>query len=154
MKLSVFVAVASATKLSVRERRQVIDDERDGAKRYSQLMDQMTYYNADFDERQYWTYGCHCLMLGDRPMSEMGRGAPMDALDAVCKSYKECQKCARERFGEMCIGEFVQYGLRMRNNGPTCSDDANTCGRALCECDKKFAQGKPSFVSSVITLGF
>ena len=152
MKLSVFVAVASATNLSVRDRRQVVDDERDGAKRYSQLMDQMSLYNPDFDERQYWTYGCHCLMLGDRPMSDMGHGAPLDALDSVCKSYKECQKCARERFGEMCIGEFVAYGFRIRRGESTCTDDADTCGRALCECDKKFAQGKLGFLSNSIRL--
>ena len=39
----------------------------------------------------------------------------------------------------MCIGEFVAYGLKMKN-GPTCTDDAGTCGRSLCECDKRFAQ--------------
>ena len=102
----------------------------------------MTYYNADFDERKYWTYGCHCLMLGDRPMSDMGKGAPMDALDSVCRAYKECQKCARQQFGDMCIGEFVRYGQRFRNGDSECTDDANTCGRALCECDRKFAIGE------------
>ena len=29
-----------------------------------------------FDERKYWAYGCHCYLLGDRPLSEMGRGIP------------------------------------------------------------------------------
>ena len=29
-----------------------------------------------FDERKYWAYGCHCYLLGDRPLSEMGTGAP------------------------------------------------------------------------------
>ena len=75
-------------------------------------------------------------------MSTMGKGAPLDELDAVCKAYKECQKCARQRFGEMCIGEFVRYGMNMVNGYPVCTDNGDTCGRALCECDKKFAQGK------------
>ena len=38
-----------------------------------------------FDERKYWAYGCHCFMLGDRPMSSdqpMPFGTPRDALDA------------------------------------------------------------------------
>ena len=82
------------------------------------------------------------IILGDRPMSTMGKGAPLDELDAVCKAYKECQKCARQRFGEMCIGEFVRYGMDMVNGYPVCNDNGDTCGRALCECDKKFAQGK------------
>ena len=65
MKLSVFVAIASSftsgEKNLGRHRRQ---DEREVAKRYSQLIDQMGLYNNEFDERKYWTYGCHCLMLG------------------------------------------------------------------------------------------
>ena len=73
MKLSIFAIVAasaSATKnaSSVRARRQA-DRNADGAKRYSQLIDQMQSYNNDFDERQYWTYGCHCLMLGKLAMT-------------------------------------------------------------------------------------
>ena len=69
-------------------------------------------------------------------MSTMGKGAPLDELDAVCKAYKECQKCARQRFGEMCIGEFVRYGMDMVNGYPVCNDNGDTCGRALCECDR------------------
>ena len=38
-----------------------------------------------FDERKYWAYGCHCFMLGDRPMTDdrpMPFGMPKDVLDA------------------------------------------------------------------------
>ena len=68
MKLSIFaiVAASASAKNSVRNRRQN-DDRNSGEKRYSQLIDQMSAYNNDFDERQYWTYGCHCLMLGKYP---------------------------------------------------------------------------------------
>merc|ERR1712153_173058 len=62
-----------------------------------------------FDDRKYWTYGCHCFLLGDRPMSEMGKGRPVDALDNKCKAYKDCQKCVRAKHGDQCIGEFVRY---------------------------------------------
>ena len=40
--------------------------------------------SAKFDERKYWAYGCHCFMLGDRPMSSdqpMPFGIPRDDLD-------------------------------------------------------------------------
>ena len=37
----------------------------DQERRYSQLTDMMNFYNADFDERKYWTYGCQCLILGN-----------------------------------------------------------------------------------------
>jgi len=146
MKLSISMfALASASSVSrIRKARQVDQ----GPRRYSQLMDHMNYYNNDFDERQYWTYGCHCFFLGDRPMSDMGKGAPVDALDSVCKQYKECLKCARDEHGEMCIGEFVRYGMRTpRNDEPSCTDDAGSCGRSLCECDKMFAQRHVATVS-------
>ena len=78
-------------------------------RRYYQLVKFMEYYNINFDERKYWTYGCNCHILGDRPMSDPGYGPPVGRLDSVCKQYKDCNKCARERFGESCIGELVQY---------------------------------------------
>ena len=85
-------------------------------------------------------------------MSEMGRGVPMDALDAVCRSYKECQKCARERYGDQCIGEFYAYDYSTNNGNSVCNDDADTCNRALCECDRKFAIGKSNhYIHSSLT---
>ena len=41
-------------------------------RRYAQLTEMMENYNGDFDERKYWAYGCNCLILGDRPMSDPG----------------------------------------------------------------------------------
>jgi len=108
-------------------------------KRYSQLIDMMEFHNANFDDRQYWTYGCNCLMLGDRPMSEQGKGQPVDELDTVCKQYKDCLKCASVTHGGNCLGELIRYGMDM-TSGPLCTDAAGTCGRDLCECDKMFAE--------------
>ena len=42
-------------------------------KRYNQLIKMMENYNPNFDDKKYWTYGCNCLMLGDRPMSDPGQ---------------------------------------------------------------------------------
>lgn len=138
MKLSISILAFSTSASSVSRVRKAREID-EAPRRYSQLTGQMNFYNNDFDERRYWTYGCHCLMLGDRPMSDMGKGAPVDALDSVCKQYKECLKCARDEFGDECIGEFVEYGLKTQNGPPTCTNDAGTCGRSLCECDKMFA---------------
>jgi len=111
----------------------------DGEKRYAQLYDMMLSQNSQFDERKYWTYGCNCLMLGDRPMSQPGKGRPVDELDSVCKRYKDCIKCAIEKHGDMCLPEFVQYSVNM-NRGIKCRGSAGSCDRALCECDKMFAE--------------
>ena len=93
-----------------------------------------------FDERKYWAYGCHCYILGDRPMSQMGYGRPVDALDNKCKAYKDCQKCVRDKHGEECIGEFVRYTWRWNKslNQLEGKEDAGTCQRELFECDAKF----------------
>jgi len=121
-----------------------------GERRYFQLVDMMTHYNPEFDERKYWTYGCQCLVLGDRPMSDPGKGPPVDALDAVCKQYKDCLKCARMEYGEQCIGEFQRYSYKIFRAGPNkgevkCNnnpkkDELQGCKRKLCECDAMFAK--------------
>ena len=65
MKLSVVVvSVAAVAEAAHHTRHRRQDEVREVAKRYSQLIDQMSLYNSEFDERKYWTYGCHCLMLG------------------------------------------------------------------------------------------
>jgi len=95
-----------------------------------------------FDERQLWAYGCHCHLLGDRPLSEMGRGAPKDALDNKCKAYKDCQKCVRMKHGDTCIGEFVQYNWKYQSKQKdfVSQDVESSCGRELFECDVQFAK--------------
>ena len=112
----------------------------DQERRYNQLTDMMEHYNPNFDERRYWTYGCNCLILGDRPMSDPGFGPPVDPLDAVCKAYKDCQKCARAEHGNSCIGEFVRYKYGERNGDKYCRGRPGSCDRALCECDLQFAK--------------
>ena len=57
-------------------------------RRYKDLKLLALHYMPDFDERKYWSYGCNCLILGDRPMSDPGYGRPVDKLDNVCKAYK------------------------------------------------------------------
>lgn len=92
-----------------------------------------------FDERKYWAYGCHCFLLGDRPMSEMGSGKPKDALDNKCKAYKDCNKCVREKHGDDCIGEFQKYTWKWssKQNTLISNNAPGTCVRELFECDKQ-----------------
>jgi len=142
MKVSALViaAVSATPHQHNRIRRQDASDPTDDERRYFQLTDMMSHYNKDFDERKYWAYGCNCLILGDRPMSDPGYGPPIDALDSVCKEYKDCVKCARKKYGEGCIGEFVKYKYGYKNGDAVCRDEPNTCGRSLCECDAMFAR--------------
>ena len=82
-------------------------------------------------------------------MSDPGLGRPVDALDAVCKQYKDCQKCARDEFGELCIGEFVQYKYGQSGGQKICKDTPGTCDRKLCECDLQFAKAHKARVGKI-----
>ena len=80
------------------------------------------------------------MMIGDRPLSSAGFGPPVDALDQVCKKYKDCIRCAQARHGEHCIGERIMYNFKLRkDNQISCLNSADSCSRAICECDSAFA---------------
>lgn len=117
-------------------------------RRYSDLLKIVQHFTPSFDERKYWAYGCNCLILGDRPMSDPGFGKPVDSLDSICKQYKDCQKCVKQKFGEDCIGEFVKYRWTKKNGGIQCKDAAGTCKRNLCECDLDFAKKMPNEIDT------
>ena len=117
----------------------------DTDRRYNDLEDMAKKYfkksgTEKFNEQKYWAYGCHCFILGDRALSEMGMGTPKDALDNKCKAYKDCQKCVREQYGDACIGEAVRYTWKWstRNGRLESKDDLNTCERGLFNCDAQF----------------
>ena len=136
MKLSLLTAVSAFTT----EQRAIREAEEKDAKRYSQLEDMMIHYNSDFEAEKFWTYGCHCLMLSDRPMSQMHYGQPVDKLDTTCKAYKDCQRCVREKHDNNCIGEFVKYQYGTLGDQKYCKDKLDSCDRDLCECDLAFAK--------------
>jgi len=95
-----------------------------------------------FDERKLWAYGCHCYILGDRPMSKMGKGKPVDALDRKCMAYKNCQKCVREVHGDECIGEMVEYSWKYSTKLQSFvgGDEVGSCQRDLYNCDLQFVE--------------
>ena len=58
------------------------------------------------------------------------KGAPIDALDTTCKKYKDCLKCARMNHGDVCIGEFHRYAMRINKN------DQVSFVRSSCQMSK------------------
>ena len=113
------IGLATATPYKEESYRVRRDDEKQLTKRYFQLEDisekVFSFNGRKWDDKKYWDYGCHCLLLGDRPMSEMGVGTPKDDLDKVCKKYKMCQKCVRDKHGDKCIGEAVSLRIQRKN---------------------------------------
>ena len=77
-------------------------------------------------------------LKGESSQTPTGKGAPVDSLDSSCKAYKNCLKCAVDTFGKTCIPDDTVYGLD-QNKGK-CVDNADTCSRAICECDVMFAK--------------
>jgi len=73
-------------------------------------------------------------------MSQPGKGRPVDELDDTCKKFKDCLRCAKDQFGDSCIGEFVRYKYGEVGRHKICKDSAGTCERAVCECDLQFAK--------------
>ncbi|CAG5080013.1 Oidioi.mRNA.OKI2018_I69.PAR.g9444.t1.cds [Oikopleura dioica] len=127
------------------------------ARRYDQFEGMAKVFDGSFDKRVITRYGCNCPHIGDRPLSDPGKGAPVDPLDRVCLSFKQCTKCAKERFGEECISEFQRYSYSEFKNGYfndiQCNDDRGSCHRALCECDRMFAQTLSLVDKSTIDTG-
>ena len=121
-------------------------DRRDGDRRYNQLEEMalkwFEYNGGDWNDKNYWSYGCHCFMLNDRPMSEMGVGKPVDKIDHICKKWKFCQKCVRDNHGEDCIGEAHAYQTKwnVKNEEWRITNDAGTCEREIGECDWQFVK--------------
>merc|ERR1712176_133377 len=113
-------------------------------RRYDQFESMASAFDRKFDKRVITKYGCNCPHLGDRPLSDPGKGTPVDELDRVCLTFKQCTKCAKQRFGEDCISEFKRYVFAEDRNGfskqASCLDEVGSCNRALCECDKMFAE--------------
>ena len=76
---------------------EVYGSRRDTFARYDVIMKMIQYYSPGFDERQYFQYGCHCIIRQD-DLQSTGMGKPVDALDAVCRKFKNCQKV--NKFGK------------------------------------------------------
>jgi hypothetical protein len=82
-----------------------------------------------------------------------GYGAPVDAVDAVCKEFALCYKCLDIDFGGACNPEKRGYKWTKVKNVDTgeaydveCLNDwtigpSHRCARYTCECDRILAVG-------------
>lgn len=96
-----------------------------------------------FDAEKFWAYGCHCVLLGSQPITQIGHGAPKDDMDQTCRVYKDCHRCVRGQFGERCNGELKKYNWKWstKESDFISANDVGSCARSLFECDKSFVYG-------------
>lgn len=90
------------------------------------------------------SYGCHCFPGQKRNRSVGGKGPAMDTIDGICRSQYQCHKCVEMDYG--CSPDLNPYTVQFKGKKNAlqkeviCRDDENTCGRSICECDKRMAQ--------------
>lgn len=96
--------------------------------------------------KDFQNYGCHCLPEGAKKISAMGYGAPVDAVDASCRSFHQCYRCLEDEHADEtkgCNGEDTKYGFTAaKTNGVravTCTDPVGTCQYNACQCDLQLA---------------
>lgn len=94
-------------------------------------------------DKMIQNYGCHCFRDNER--KAVGQGAPVDSIDATCLSLQRCRRCIdMEFYGPDDIDahqEKYRYSIDSQTNAIDCSDPRNTAAqRALCLCDKEFAE--------------
>ena len=65
-----------------------------------------------FIPEKFWAYGCHCVLLGSNPITEVGVGVPRDEMDNTCRIFKECHRCVKAEFGDGCNGELRKYAWK------------------------------------------
>ena len=58
-------------------------------------------------------------------------GSPVDDLDLSCKHYRNCQRCAQQEFGDMCVGEFEKYEYGEANEWDLVSSLVNFCSHTF-----------------------
>ena len=94
-------------------------------------------------------YGCFCFL--DGKFIAEGRGTAKDLIDQSCKNLHKCQTCITMDFdqglidptldGDCDLTSQFSFNLTVTDLGPSieCLNLSNSCKRALCECDKRFA---------------
>lgn len=107
----------------------------------SGLMEIIATYNPSFSRQKYFNgYGCHCVnMLDSNHLDHKFTGPPVDRIDKACKTYTDCLRCAKTEHGDSCENSHY-YWKRTGEEPVTCIDNAGSCERSLCECNKLFAQ--------------
>ncbi|CAG5090952.1 Oidioi.mRNA.OKI2018_I69.PAR.g12784.t1.cds [Oikopleura dioica] len=120
-------------------------------------------FNSAFDNNRdtllkFYSYGCYCLNLGDRPLTGILAGfKPTDLIDKTCFQWTKCNRCVLNDYGPTCLAEITKYSYKVdrRTGEITCLDpyfeapadnpswvegygpgEVPGCRRAVCECDK------------------
>jgi len=89
------------------------------------------------------SYGCWCQIRNQAAQGIVpGRGAPVDAIDELCKAWTQCRSCTTiDSAGGSCDPNEVPYevGFDPTTNRIDCQFNSNDCAIDNCKCDENLA---------------
>ena len=117
--------------------------------RYHGNLDKLSQKWEDFKSR-ITNYGCFCF---NESNAAGGKGQARDLIDQSCKNLFKCQTCIKMDIDNRNIlpntdgscSITTTYNFNLTKSAVTelpeieCQNLEGTCKRALCECDKRFA---------------
>jgi len=106
--------------------------------RYKDVIDLAKRYwesnGEKFDATKYLAYGCHCMLLGDRPI---GKGVPVDRLDKACRALKQCHKCVEAEYDSGCSTVEMSSSIGFSGTNATYNGD-DSCLNNMFNCNLQF----------------
>jgi len=91
----------------------------------------------------FFDYGCYCMPVNFDKDDYVGRGDPVDEIDAICRDLWSCYKCAKIDSSDKHCKHSMTYEWYQKINGNVkCGDTSHNtqCQSDLCECDANFAR--------------
>lgn len=88
-----------------------------------------------FDPTKYLAYGCHCMLLGDRPI---GKGVPVDRLDRACRALKQCHKCVEGKWNTECSTAEMSGDISLSSTGNVTYTGSDQCLNDMFNCNLQF----------------
>lgn len=105
---------------------------------YSQIN---TSWDRKTFENKINKYGCHCFPNGSKAAG--GTGPAVNSVDSACKQLYKCHKCVQLTFGDNAVDvDQGRYTWGINDDGSlNCEkNNKNASRKALCECDKAYAE--------------
>lgn len=91
------------------------------------------------DDDKWCNYGCYCTPH-HRHMADgnwVGRGKPVDAIDALCQRLWNCYQCLEKDISKCTMHKPYEWGFNNKDQA-FCKNKEDTCKGELCRCDLEF----------------
>jgi len=100
-----------------------------------------TRQNSNDGEDMLLNYGCYCLpsQMHSPDGNWLGKGTPVDEVDALCHDIFRSYNCLKKDFPESKCDSTVPYNYKLDKRGvPFCTDPEDTCEGTVCRLEIEF----------------